>query len=275
MSATISRTEFGNVSSLPRPARRGGLWHLVAELRRRRVCRAITLYIVAVWVICQITEILSPQLGLPDWTLSLVIILGLVGLPIAFVLSWLFDITSAGLVADGESDSREDVPAGGRGRLNQAIDCGLLLVALLLGAQLAFGAFNTGPVEPASPMRRIAVEPFVAATGGGAIPLALGMVTDLQHEISSRTHLTVIVPRAPFLSADSVSLTGLIAVDAERVRVTVTLVDNQIGEVIWSDVFLRTNTDAFMTSAELARDIAMALPVGIHVTPGAGEPHDS
>ena len=252
-----------------------GFFHFASELRRRSVCRAAVLYAVAMWLVCQIVGLVYIEFGLPEWTLKFVIVLGLVGFPIALILSWLFDITPEGVVADDGSNRSSVAEGGPRGRLDQVIDCSLVLVALIIGGNLAFGALSTESVAASAPIQRIAIMPFRAAAGGEANALAQALVTDLQHEIVSKTRLTVIVPRGPLLSANSVSLTGSIAVDEEQVRVTVTLIDNDSDEVTWTKVFQHPKSDSLAISAEIAREIVLALPVSLRVSRTAGERHES
>ena len=252
-----------------------GLIHFFSELRRRRVCRALTLYAVAMWVICQIVELLAPQLGLPEWTLSMVIVLGLLGLPIAMVLSWLFDITPEGVVVDDGTDRSATSNTNPRGRLDRVIDCSLVLAALVIGVQLAFVAVSTASVAASAPFQKIAIEPFRAATGSEANALAQGLVTDLQHEIVSKTAMTVIVPRESRLAGNTVSLAGSISVDEDRVRVTATLIDNHSGEVTWSSVIQLPRSDALTLSAEIARAIVVALPHSMNISGAGGERHES
>jgi len=252
-----------------------GLFHLASELHRRRVCRAATLYAIAMWLICQIVELVYLELGLPDWTLKFVIVLGLVGFPIALILAWLFDITPEGVVADDGSNRTAATEAAPRGRLDRLIDCSLVLLALIIGGQLAFGALNPNSIEAPVPIQKIAIVSFRSAGGSEADALAQGLVAELQHEIVSNTSLTVIVPQKPFVTAGSVSLAGSIAVDEGSVRVTATLIDNDNGVVTWSNVIHRTKSDSLMMSAEIARDIVLALPLSLRVSRAAGEHHDS
>ncbi len=67
------------------------------ELKRRRVIHVIIVYATAAFVIIELTDIVAPSLGLPDWTLNLIIILLSVGFPIALIFSWIYDITLKGI----------------------------------------------------------------------------------------------------------------------------------------------------------------------------------
>jgi len=68
-----------------------------SELKRRRVYRVAVVYAVVAFVIWQAAEIAFPALNLPAWTLTFVVVLTLLGFPIALVLAWAFDITPEGV----------------------------------------------------------------------------------------------------------------------------------------------------------------------------------
>src|SRR5688572_23533371 len=65
----------------------------IAELKRRHVLRVVSVYAVCAWLIIQIAATTFPYLRFPDWAVTAVIVLGVVGLPIVFVVSWMFDLT--------------------------------------------------------------------------------------------------------------------------------------------------------------------------------------
>jgi adenylate cyclase len=72
------------------------------ELKRRKVTRVITVYAAAAFVILELTDIVAPSLGLPDWTLNLIIILLCVGFIIAVILSWIYDVHPEGGIVKTE-----------------------------------------------------------------------------------------------------------------------------------------------------------------------------
>ncbi len=81
------------------------------ELKRRKVVRVISVYAAAAFVILELTSIVAPSLGLPTWTLNLVIILLFAGFIIATILSWIFDRhPEGGLVRTPSSVSGEEEP---------------------------------------------------------------------------------------------------------------------------------------------------------------------
>jgi DNA-binding winged helix-turn-helix (wHTH) protein/tetratricopeptide (TPR) repeat protein len=70
---------------------------LIKELQRRHVIRAAGVYLVAAWLVLQAADIIVPALHLPDWVLTLVLVLLVLCFPLAIVLAWIFDLTPQGL----------------------------------------------------------------------------------------------------------------------------------------------------------------------------------
>jgi len=67
------------------------------ELKRRKVIKVITMYAATAFIIMEAADIMLPRLGLHDWTVTLIIVLLIVGFPVTVILSWIFDYTSEGV----------------------------------------------------------------------------------------------------------------------------------------------------------------------------------
>src|SRR5438552_3245983 len=67
------------------------------ELQRRKVYRVAAAYIIAAGFIIQVGSAVFPAWELPNWTLRLVVVLLLVGFPIALILAWAYDVTPQGI----------------------------------------------------------------------------------------------------------------------------------------------------------------------------------
>ncbi len=67
------------------------------ELKRRKVIKVIAMYAATAFIIMEAGDIMLPRLGLPDWTVTFIIVLLIIGFPIAVIFSWIFDITPEGL----------------------------------------------------------------------------------------------------------------------------------------------------------------------------------
>src|SRR5215467_11017764 len=66
-----------------------------AELKRRHVYRVAAAYAVVAWVLLQLVNNLAPALRLPDWSLTLVVVLLAIGFPIALIFAWITQLSSA------------------------------------------------------------------------------------------------------------------------------------------------------------------------------------
>ncbi|MDX1579876.1 MAG: adenylyl cyclase, partial [Gemmatimonadota bacterium] len=78
------------------------------ELKRRRVIRVGLVYVGVAYVVIEAADLIFPRLQLPEWTVSLVIGLAVLGFPLALVLAWAFELTPDGLrptppTTEGES----------------------------------------------------------------------------------------------------------------------------------------------------------------------------
>ncbi len=67
------------------------------ELKRRKVIKVMAMYAATAFIIIEAGDIILPRLGLPDWTVTFIIILLIVGFLITIILSWIFDVTPEGV----------------------------------------------------------------------------------------------------------------------------------------------------------------------------------
>jgi tetratricopeptide (TPR) repeat protein len=86
------------------------LRRFIRELRRRRVFRVAVVYGGVAFIVVQAGQLLIPALLLPDWTYSFLVMLALLGFPVAIALAWAFDITP-----EGVQRTRDSGPAAGAG----------------------------------------------------------------------------------------------------------------------------------------------------------------
>src|SRR5947208_3432938 len=68
-----------------------------AELKRRNVYKVAVAYAVAGWALSQGIAQVFPVFDIPNWTIRLMVLLIIIGLPIALVLAWTFEITPQGI----------------------------------------------------------------------------------------------------------------------------------------------------------------------------------
>jgi hypothetical protein len=81
-------------------ARASRLGTLLAELKRRSVFKVATVYAVTAWGASMGAAQLLPAFGAPGWSVRLFVLFAVLGLPIAIVLAWAFEITPEGIVRE-------------------------------------------------------------------------------------------------------------------------------------------------------------------------------
>ncbi|HEX3125197.1 MAG TPA: hypothetical protein VHQ21_18000, partial [Rhodanobacteraceae bacterium] len=93
----------------------------LAELKRRNVLRAAGLYLVAAWLIVQVTGTLLPMFGAPEWLPRSVVVLLAVGLLPVLVFSWVYELTPEGLKRERDVEQVESITHETGRRMDRAI----------------------------------------------------------------------------------------------------------------------------------------------------------
>jgi adenylate cyclase len=238
----------------------GGLW---SELKRRRVIRVIVLYAVAGWVVIEVASTVLPNLNLPDWTVTLVTLLVVLGFVIAIMLAWAFDIGPGGV--------HRTEPADAAGAASAA-------PAPVESEQPAAVEGEGGP--PARPHsdgnRSIAVLPFHNMSGDaeneyfsdGVAEEILNLLTRLpQLRVSSRSSSfaykgeQINVKEVAGDLGVSTLLAGSVRRAEDRVRITAQLIDAATDSQLWSETYDREMKDVFAIQDDIAQSIVNALQV--------------
>lgn len=262
----------------------------LAELKRRNVFRVSAAYVVGAWAIAQVGDIVFDNFDAPPWAMRTLLVLLLVGLPIAAIAAWAFELGPEGLRRD-EGDQRSQADqARVRRRLNQAF-AALLAVGLCLAAVTFLGQTKLSAPEsvdePANqalavesiPGRlSIAVLPFVdMSPNQDQQHLADGVATELMTALHRVDQLRVASRTSAFAFRNSGRSIGEIAaalrVDhivegsvrryQDNVRVEAALVDVRTDKRLWSASYSQELRDAFALQAGITRKIAAALKVAV------------
>jgi len=102
---------------------------LLAELKRRNVFRVSIAYVVLSWLILQMGDLLFDLMGLPDWANRIVLVILLLGFPVAVIFSWIYELTPEGIKKESAIDRTQSItPETGR-RLNY-ITIGMIVVGI-------------------------------------------------------------------------------------------------------------------------------------------------
>jgi TolB-like protein len=266
---------------------------LFAELKRRNVFRVGLAYAVLAWVVIQVTDTVAPVLHLPDWTLALVIWIGIIGFPFALVLAWAFELTPEGLKREHEVDRSSSITSVTGRKLDFAI-IGLLAMAVVFFIVHDYvlkgtTADEAGTVDSTSGAAKgrasydsIAVLPFVnMSSDPDQAYLSDGLAEELLNLLARINGLKVAARTSSFAFRDkeqdirkigdtlkvSTVLEGSVRKSGERIRITAQLIDVANGYHLWSETFDRKLTDIFQIQDEISAAIVAALRV--HLDAGA------
>src|SRR6476620_12354854 len=135
-----------------------------SELKRRNVYKVAVGYAVVGWLVMQVAATSVPALHLPDSLTTAVVVITLVGFPIALVIAWAFEMTPEGMKRTENVSPNEDIPQWSRRKFAT-----LVITIATLAAALAAYKFvrnKSAPGSPSSPSQKsIAVLPLVNTSG--------------------------------------------------------------------------------------------------------------
>src|SRR5947199_1794652 len=241
------------------------------EVKRRKVYRVAVAYVIAAGGIIQLASAALPAWELPNWALRLVILLLLLGFPIALVLAWAYDITAQGIQAT-------PTIAGPRSHRRRNI---ILLLASGVIISAAAGFFLLPQVSARKIDKSIAVLPFenLSAEKDNAY-FADGVQDDVLTNLSKIGDLKVISRTSvmPYRGKTSnlreigktlgvaTILEGSVRRVGNRVRVNVQLINADTDEHLWAEDYDRDLTDVFAIQTDLAQKIANELQAKLSPT---------
>ncbi len=228
------------------------LGHLWKELNRRRVIRVIVLYAIAGWIVIEVSSTVLPNLNLPEWSVTLITVLVVLGFVLAVVLAWAFDIGPGGV---------ERTPSG-----------------KIESSDPSDQAEPSVSKELQQPDKRrsIAVLPFVNMSGDeeneyfsdGVAEEILNLLTRLtQLRVSSRSSSfaykgkQINVKKVSEDLGVSTLLEGSVRRAGDRVRITAQLIDTATDSHLWSETYDREMKDVFAIQDDISQSIVDALKV--------------
>jgi TolB-like protein len=135
-----------------------------SELKRRNVYKVAVAYAVVGWLLVQIATQTFPFFDVPNWAIRLVILLVVIGFPIALIIAWAFELTPEGLKRTDSGAETARKPPSGRAWIYVVIaGCVLSIGLFFLGRYTASRTVEAGPLgEPSLTAKSIAVLPFAS-----------------------------------------------------------------------------------------------------------------
>lgn len=249
-------------------ARRAPGW--LERLRARGVLRVAASYGVIAWLLLQIADVVFEPLGVPHWAMIALLITLALGLPVAVLLAWFYELTPAGVAIDGASAAAPRPTVQGVRRYADLVIIVALLVvvAVLLARQPETGG------DAASLESSLAVMPF---TNIGGNPdneyLSDGLAEELLDQIGRVPGMRVSARSSSFYfkgqNIDAVTaakklgvaavLEGSVRRQGQKQRISVRLINGANGFQLWSSTFEGAGADLMRTQQEIARSVVEAL----------------
>jgi adenylate cyclase len=252
-----------------------------AELKRRNVYKVAVAYIVAGWALSQGIAQVFPVFDVPNWAIRLIVLLITIGLPIALVLAWMFELTPQGIKRTETADA---MPETARPKKHTWI------YVVVIGALLSIGLFLLGRYsagnKTASPAgmsnKSIAVLPFVNMSADkGDEYLSDGMTEELLNVLSKVKGLRVPGRSSSFafkgkneedifrevgdqLHVNAV-LEGSVRKAGEKLRITAQLINVADGFHLWSETYDGDMKDILAVQSDVARRVVQALELQLGV----------
>ena len=248
----------------------------IEELKRRRVFRVAASYAVVAFIIMQLVEILFPMFNFPQWTQQFIVIVVLLGFPIAVILSWIFDKTPEGYIkTDAVTASVESAVQYNMLPFYKKKRNWFLIIGVIAGVLIGrFGGI--GGSSDSVNDKSIAVLPFEnLGKAGDDEYFADGMTEDILTELSKIKDLLVI-SRTTIMKYKGSNKTlkeigkelgvanileGSIRRVGGRVRITGQLINARNDQHLWAEKYDRDIEDIFKVQDEVANAIANALRI--------------
>jgi TolB-like protein/Tfp pilus assembly protein PilF len=243
-----------------------------AELKRRNVYKVAIAYGVVAWLLMQVASQIFPFFDIPSWGVRLVVLLLIIGFPIALILAWAFELTPEGIKLTESADESPKKSAPSRVWIYVIIVAGAISVSLFFLGRYSAPARKAASVDISD--KSIAVLPFENLSGNPEnayftegiqeeILTRLAKIADLkvisrtstQHFKSSPDNLPQIAQQLGVANI----LEGSVQRAADQVHVNVQLIKAATDAHLWAEAYDRKLTDIFGVEADIAKTIAETL----------------
>ena len=256
---------------------------LFDELKRRNVFRVTIAYVIVAWLVMQIADVVLNNITAPDWVFQVLMLFLAVGLPIAVISAWAFEMTPEGLKREHEVDRSQSITHHTGRKLDYLI-IGVMAIAIVY-LVIDNYVLDDRPIEIADDERSIAVLPFVSLSNDDSDGyFGKGIAEELLNALAQFPDLRVAARTSAFsfegkdidlreigeaLGVAHV-LEGSVRRSGERLRVTAQLIRASDGFHLWSEIFEREVTDIFVIQDEIVGELSRVLQFRLGVGVGAG-----
>jgi len=246
----------------------------INELKRRNVFRVGAAYVVVAWLLLQLVDVVLNNIEAPVWVFQAILLVLVIGFPLALFFAWAFEITPEGLKKEKDVD-RSQAITHVTGRKLDFVIIGVLAIAV--GYFVIDKFYLTDETGTESEVdTSIAVLPFVAMSSGeddgyfadGLTEEILNALTQLPElRVTARTSSFFFkgqdIPVSEIAARLNVAhiVEGSVRRDDDRVRITAQLIHASSDRHLWSQTYDRTFKDVLAIQQDIAEKIAEALDV--------------
>src|SRR5437867_9117501 len=240
-----------------------------AELKRRNVYKVAVAYAVVAWLLMQVASQIFPFFEIPNWAVRLVVLLLVIGFPIALVIAWAFELTPEGLKRTEFADELPTKSAPSRAWIYVVIVAGAISVGIFF-----LGRYTSSKQSAELPAKSIAVLPLDNQNRDPDTDyLSDGIPESIINSLSQLPNLKVMSRNSVFhykgkeMDAPAVAkelkvqavLTGRMKQRGDGLSISVELINAQDNSQIWGQQYNRKLADVFAVQEEIAKEISEKL----------------
>ena len=230
---------------------------LFSELKRRHVIRVAIAYVVTAWVVAQVAELLLDSFSAPDWVVKVILVLLIIGFPVALLLAWAFELTPEGIKVEVSAEESH-------GKL-----------AVQPASETDTPTEPTEIPAPAKPdTASIAVLPFADMSAEqNQEYFSDGLAEELLNLLAKIPQLHVAARTSAFSFKNTQAdihevaeklnvahvLEGSVRKAGDQIRVTVQLISAADGYHLWSETYDRSLENIFQVQDEIAQVVVSVL----------------
>ena len=249
----------------------------IDEIKRRNVHRFAGVYVVVAWLLLQVADVISPILELASWTSRFLLIVLLIGFPIALVISWMYDLSIAGIKRDDAPTSDPSIKLSTTLAISFALFSSASYYAFTIVSE-GRGMFDIlgRTIAPNS----IAVLPFENLSSDvEQAYFSDGLAEDILNVLAQVPDLQVTSRSSSFLFreqglpipeiGDQLGVANILEGSVRRVgddlRITAQLVDARTEKYLTAETYDRKASDIFAVQDEISIAIVDALKVELGI----------
>ena len=253
---------------------------LFSELKRRNVFRVAIAYVIAAWLVLQVSELVLEAIEAPAWVLKALLLLAALGLPIVLLFSWAYELTPEGIKKEQDVDRSGSITHDTGKKLNQITIAMVVAVGVLVVVDRAYFASPSRPAAESATETEVRAEKSIAvlafedlSADGDQEYFADGLSEELLNVLARMPDLQVAGRTSSFafkgqnrdlreigeiLNVAHI-LEGSVRKAGNEIRVTAQLINAETGFHLYSDTYDRDLTDVFAVQDEIAAAITGAL----------------